>query len=119
MPDAHVGKRYIAAGEPAGLDRMQAEQSMVAQTFSMSDAQQQYWEIGAATVMVHPESTLIGHSLRDLEFRYPTTEGFGFSLRELALEESRLACQKLDVLGDSPYRTALMQLAEFATARIH
>ncbi len=29
--------------------------------------------------------------LRDLEFRYPTTEGFGFSLRELALERGECA----------------------------
>ena len=42
---------------------------MVEQPFSKSDAQRRYWEIGAATVMIHPQSTLLGQSIRDLDFR--------------------------------------------------
>ena len=48
---------------------MQAEQSLMEQPFSMSEAQRRYWEIGAATVLIHPESTLIRKTLGDVEFR--------------------------------------------------
>ena len=63
------GDTIIAAGKPEELDRMQEEQSMVAEPYSTPEAVRRFWEIGAATVMVHAESALIGKSLCDLEFR--------------------------------------------------
>ena len=64
-----AGDTLIAAGEIVGLDQMQEEQSLSKQPFSKAEAQRRYWEIGAATVLIHPESTLIGKTLSEVEFR--------------------------------------------------
>ena len=64
-----TGDTLVAVGKNKELDRMQEETSLSRHVFSKSEAQRRYWEIGAATILIHPESTLIGKSLSELEFR--------------------------------------------------
>ena len=67
--ELRAGDTLIAAGRPDDLSRLQSDYSLEAEPFSKPDALRRYWEIGAATTMVHPESTHIGQSLKDIGFR--------------------------------------------------
>lgn len=59
----------LVIGKPEDNDRLLAEQSLARQATTGRDRQRWLWEMGGASVLIHPESTLIGKSLREAEFR--------------------------------------------------
>jgi di/tricarboxylate transporter len=59
----------LVVGTPADLDRLVAEQGLTRSPASPKDRQRWLWELGGAAVLVHPESGLVGKSLREAEFR--------------------------------------------------
>ena len=59
----------LVVGKPKDLDRLQSEQSLTFQEPTAQNRQRWLWEMGAATILIHPESKLIGKSLREAEFR--------------------------------------------------
>lgn len=63
------GDTILLAGRSAEMDRLMAEASLSAFNPSDKNKQRWLWELGAATVLVHPESELIGKSLSDAAFR--------------------------------------------------
>ncbi len=64
-----TGDTVLFVARAAELDRLMTEQSLSPFTASKRSIQRWLWELGAATVLVHPESELIGKSLSDAEFR--------------------------------------------------
>jgi di/tricarboxylate transporter len=64
-----AGDVLLVIGKQLDIDRLLQEQSLTRQEVSPRDRQRWLWEIGGASVLVHPESTLIGKSLREAEFR--------------------------------------------------
>ena len=73
MPDAQLvfqsGDVVLAVGSPADLGQFAQTQSLRAQDPTQRNRQHWLWEMGAASLLIHPESTLIGKSLREAEFR--------------------------------------------------
>lgn len=59
----------LVIGKPENNDRLLAEQSLTRQPATERDSQRWLWEMGGASVLIHPESKLIGKSLREAEFR--------------------------------------------------
>jgi di/tricarboxylate transporter len=59
----------LVVGKQEDLDRLTSEQFLTLETPTKQHRQRWLWEIGAATVLVHPESKLIDKSLREAEFR--------------------------------------------------
>jgi di/tricarboxylate transporter len=59
----------LVVGKPEHIDRLIAEQKLTLKPASVRDRQRWLWELGGATVMIHPESRLIDKSLRETEFR--------------------------------------------------
>jgi di/tricarboxylate transporter len=72
-PDANSELRsddvLLVVGKQQDLERLTSEQFLTLQTPDKQHRQRWLWELGAATVLVHPESKLIDKSLRDAEFR--------------------------------------------------
>jgi len=64
-----VGDSLLVVGKPADFERLLSEQSLTLLTPAARDRQRWLWELGAATILIHPESELIDKSLRDAEFR--------------------------------------------------
>jgi di/tricarboxylate transporter len=73
MPEAQLvfqpGDMVLAVGSPEHLAQFAQEQSLRAHDPTQRDRKYWLWEMGAASLMIHPESTLIGKSLREAEFR--------------------------------------------------
>ncbi len=65
----HVGDALLLIGDPADQDRLMAEQALTPYPASEQYVQRWLWELGGAAVLIHPESGLIGKSLREAEFR--------------------------------------------------
>ena len=65
----HGGDILLAIAPPADLQRAIDELGLSAYTPRENERQRVLWEMGAAPVLIHPDSHLIGHSLRELEFR--------------------------------------------------
>ena len=65
----HAGDILLTIGQPTDLQRARGELGLSAYTPRESERQRVLWEMGAAPVLIHPDSHLIGHSLRELEFR--------------------------------------------------
>ncbi|UCB55374.1 MAG: SLC13 family permease, partial [Thiotrichales bacterium] len=61
--------KLLVVGKPEDFDRLIAEQNLTFKPASVRDRQRWLWELGGATVMIHPESRLIDKSLRETEFR--------------------------------------------------
>ena len=59
----------MVVGKPEENDRVLAEQVLTRQAATDRDRQRWLWEIGGAAVLLHPESRLIGKTLREAEFR--------------------------------------------------
>jgi di/tricarboxylate transporter len=59
----------LVVGRPEDNDRLLAEQGLLRQAGTDRDRQRWLWELGGAAVLVHPESRLIGKSLREAQFR--------------------------------------------------
>jgi len=73
MPEAQLvfqsGDVVLAVGSPDDLGQFAQAQSLRAQDPTQRNRQHWLWEMGAASLLIHPESTLIGKSLREAEFR--------------------------------------------------
>ena len=75
----------FAVGKPRDLERLAAEQQLNPQPGSNRSQQRWLWELGGASVLVHPESGLVGKSLREVMFRSR------FHLHVLGLRRDRRA----------------------------
>ncbi len=64
-----AGDVLLVVGKPENNDRLLAGESLARQPATPRDRQRWLWEMGAVSVLVHPESSLIGKSLREAEFR--------------------------------------------------
>jgi di/tricarboxylate transporter len=63
------GDTLLCVARAADLERVMAAQSLTRFTASQRNVRHWLWELGAATVLVHPESELLGKSLSDSAFR--------------------------------------------------
>lgn len=70
-PDARLepGDVLLVGSQAGDFEQLAAEQSLSPVAASPRDRQQWLWELGAATALIHPESALIGKSVRDADFR--------------------------------------------------
>ncbi len=66
--EVHVGDILLAVGTPGDLQRATAEKGMRAYSPQQRERQRWLWEMGAAPVLIHPDSDLIGKSVREAEF---------------------------------------------------
>ncbi len=64
-----VGTTLLVVGLPASIERLARDKSLTAEAPRMSDQQRWLWDISGAVVLIHPESQLLGRSLRECEFR--------------------------------------------------
>ena len=65
----HEGDVLLAAGKKASIQAMMQEQQLRSHNLSRRDEQRSSWELGAVSVLVHPNSRLIGHSITEARFR--------------------------------------------------
>lgn len=65
----HPQDILLVIGKLDDMDRLLAEQRLLRHPITSRDRQRWLWELGGAAVLVHPESRLIGKSLREAEFR--------------------------------------------------
>jgi di/tricarboxylate transporter len=59
----------IVVARPEDLERLIQSQSLSALPRTTRERQRWLWEMGGARVLIHPESKLIGKSIREIEFR--------------------------------------------------
>jgi di/tricarboxylate transporter len=59
----------VVLGGPDALDRIGREPGVERFTQPAIERQKWLWDMGAATLLIHPDSQLIGKSLRDVAFR--------------------------------------------------
>jgi len=64
-----VGDKLLLAGTEADLEHLMTDQALTPNAPTDGDIQRWLWELGGTTVLVHPESGLIGKSLCHSEFR--------------------------------------------------
>jgi di/tricarboxylate transporter len=64
-----AGDILAVVGQPEELQRFCEEQSLQLQPKSEEEQKRWLWDIGGSVALVHPDSELIGKSLRDIEFR--------------------------------------------------
>ena len=67
--ELRTGDALLIVGLPEDFERLASEQGLAPQALTARDRQRWLWELGAATVLIHPESGLIDKSLREAEFR--------------------------------------------------
>ncbi|MDJ0893065.1 MAG: SLC13 family permease [Gammaproteobacteria bacterium] len=67
--ELRAGDALLTVGDPLAQQRLVAEQLVSRYPVSDQYAQRWLWELGGAAVLIHPESGLIGKSLREAEFR--------------------------------------------------
>jgi di/tricarboxylate transporter len=67
--ELHAGDNLLVVGKPEDSDRLAAERALTQKPKNSRDRQRWLWELSSAAVLIHPESTLIGKSLRSAEFR--------------------------------------------------
>ncbi len=63
------GDVLTVVGRPEELQRFCTEQSLQPQPKSEREQKRWLWDLGGSVALVHPDSGLIGKSLRDIEFR--------------------------------------------------
>lgn len=63
------GDSLVVFAVPAGVQALVEEGLMQMAEVNPGERKQWFWENGAATVMIHPESELIGKNLREICFR--------------------------------------------------
>ena len=70
VPDTELraGDTLLMVGKPSDRERAIVEQGLTPYSASQRDQQRWLWELGGATVLIHPESELIGKSLRENDF---------------------------------------------------
>ena len=59
----------LVVGPEDGRKRLQTEQKLSPYTMTDKHRQRWLWEMGGAAVLIHPDSSLIGKSVRQAEFR--------------------------------------------------
>lgn len=67
--ELHTNDVLLVVGKAEDFERLKSEQDLTLQAESVRDRQRWLWELGGATVLIHPQSKLKGKSLRDAEFR--------------------------------------------------
>ena len=65
----HVGDALLIVGEPAQFERFAEDLSVTSYNPTERDRQRWLWELGASTMLVHPESPQIGKSVVEAGFR--------------------------------------------------
>ncbi|MEE2972609.1 MAG: SLC13 family permease [Planctomycetota bacterium] len=78
----HAGDDLVVVGDPAGRDRLVSELGLKRGTNPPGRADRWMWDLGSARILIHPDSRLIGRSIREQAFR--STHG----LQVLALRRS-------------------------------
>ncbi len=63
------GDMLAVVGSPEELERFCEEQTLQPQPRSKQEQNRWLWDIGGSVALIHPDSGLIGKSLRDAEFR--------------------------------------------------
>ena len=64
-----VGTMLLVIGNHADLNRLIREKTLEVVPPDRSDRQHWLWDISGAAILIHPESQLLGKSLRECEFR--------------------------------------------------
>ncbi len=64
-----AGDRLLIISQETEHERLLEEQKLLVHTPSKRDHQRMHWELGALAVLIHPESGLVGKSLREAGFR--------------------------------------------------
>jgi di/tricarboxylate transporter len=64
-----AGDNLLVIGRQSDIERLATEQSLTNRGKSPRERQRWLWEIGGAAVLIHPQSSLVGKSLRGAEFR--------------------------------------------------
>jgi di/tricarboxylate transporter len=64
-----AGDILAVVGRPQELERFCKEQTLQMQPKSEQEQKRWLWDIGGSVALIHPDSGLIGKSLRDAEFR--------------------------------------------------
>ncbi len=102
--ELHAGDVVLVVGRPGDLRTLAEEQALTPRVESQQARQRWLWELGGAAVMIHPESRLLGRTLREVEFR--TQHGLhvlGFRRHREPLAEFRdeklAAADSLFVIG--------------------
>ncbi len=67
--ELQAGDSLLVVGKPEDSDRLATEQAMTQKPKNSRDRQRWLWELSGADVLLHPQSTLIGKSLRSSNFR--------------------------------------------------
>jgi di/tricarboxylate transporter len=67
--EIHSGDQLLVVGHPGNQARLQEEMRLERFILSRSERRRWFWEAGGAVVLIHPESSLIGKSIREAEFR--------------------------------------------------
>ena len=67
--ELHAGDTLLVVGLDADRERLVIEQALIPYPVSKRHQQRWLWELGGAAVLIHPESGLVGKSLREAEFR--------------------------------------------------
>ena len=67
--ELHADDILVVISTAKDHERLLAEQDLTQHPITERGTQRWLWEMGAATVLIHPESGLIGKSLREGEFR--------------------------------------------------
>ena len=118
-PDMELrpGDILVIVGDPAQTDRLIADQKLTRYAAFERESRRWAWEIGAATVMVHPESNLIGHSIVETEFRTR------YGLQVIGLRQGGEAVADFETAmlatGDSLFVVGPWSRIEALTAQTH
>ena len=64
-----IGMTLLVIGKPNAIERMTQEKSLAVVPLDKRDRQRWLWDISGAAILIHPESRLLGKSLRETEFR--------------------------------------------------
>lgn len=63
------GTMLLVVGLPEDMDRLASDKSLEVIPPNRTDSQRWLWDISGAAILIHPESQLLGKSLRETEFR--------------------------------------------------
>ncbi len=67
--ELQAGDTLLIVGQPKDNDRLIAEQALTPVSGSKRNQQRWLWELGGVAVLIHPESGLLGKSVREIGFR--------------------------------------------------
>ncbi len=93
------GDSLLIVGTAEDRERLLAEQHLTLAPLSARDRQRWLWELAGATILLHPDSDLIGKSLSEVEF-YSRYHVQAIGLRHAGSAQSDFTDRKL-VAGDS------------------